>query len=88
MSRLHQASERLKAALERLEMVAESAIEQQSQTNASDAEEVESLRGQLAAMRADYDRLTQTTETVSRRLDGAVDQLKLVLEDEPVKKQA
>ena len=88
MSRLHQASERLKVALERLEMVAEPALEQQRQTNASDAAEVETLPGQLAAMRADYDRLIQTTETVSRRLDGAVDQLKLVLEDEPVKKQA
>jgi molecular chaperone GrpE (heat shock protein) len=91
MSRLQQASDRLKAALERLETVAESAIakqDQNDQNDGADAKEVEALREQLAAMRDDYDRLTRTTETVSARLDGAVDQLKLVLEDEPVKKQA
>lgn len=88
MSRLQQASDRLKAALERLETVAESAIEAKSQNANADTAEVEALRGQLSALREDYDRLSRTTETVSTRLDGAVDQLKLVLDDDPVKKQA
>ena len=88
MSRLQQASERLKAALDRLETVAESAIEHKSQSNVSDMAEVDALRGQLSAIRADYDRLTKTTETVSARLDGAVDQLKFVLAEEPAKEQA
>jgi chromosome segregation ATPase len=88
MSRLQQASDRLKAALERLEMVAESTIADKNQQVVSDPREVEDLRAQLAAMRADYDRLTEATETVSARLDGAVDQLKFVLSEDPVKKQA
>ncbi|MDG4719174.1 hypothetical protein P7680_09185 [Thalassospira sp. FZY0004] len=88
MSRLQQASDRLNAALERLEMVAESTIADKSQQADSDNQEVEELRAQLAAMRADYDRLTEATETVSARLDGAVDQLKFVLSEDPVKKQA
>tara|TARA_B100000749_G_C18148970_1_gene350953 strand:+ start:327 stop:593 length:267 start_codon:yes stop_codon:yes gene_type:complete len=88
MSRLQQASDRLKAALERLETVAESAIDAKSQDANADTAEVEALHGQLSALREDYDRLCQTTETVSNRLDGAVDQLKLVLDEEPAKKQA
>jgi molecular chaperone GrpE (heat shock protein) len=88
MSRLQQASDRLKAALERLETVAESAIDAKSQNANADTAEVENLRGQLSALREDYDRLCRTTETVSNRLDGAVDQLKLVLDEEPAKKQA
>jgi chromosome segregation ATPase len=88
MSRLQQASDRLKAALERLEMVVETTMAEKSQQVVSDTREVEDLRAQLAAMRADYDRLTEATETVSARLDGAVDQLKFVLSDDPVKKQA
>jgi len=88
MSRLQQASDRLKAALERLETAAESAIEAKSQTTDADTAEVETLRGQLSELREDYDRLCRTTETVSNRLDGAVDQLKLVLDEEPAKKQA
>jgi len=88
MSRLQQASDRLKAALDRLETAAESAFERKSQSDVSDMQEVEDLRAQLSAMRADYDRLTQTTETVSARLDGAVDQLKFVLAEEPAKEQA
>ena len=88
MSRLQQASDRLKAALERLETVAESAIEAKSQNANAQTAEVDDLRGQLSALREDYDRLSRTTETVSSRLDGAVDQLKLVLDEEPVKKQA
>jgi len=88
MSRLQQASDRLKAALDRLETAAESAFERKSQSDVSDTQEVEDLRAQLSAMRADYDRLTQTTETVSARLDGAVDQLKFVLAEEPAKEQA
>ncbi|CAM3340707.1 MAG: hypothetical protein AXW12_06940 [Thalassospira sp. Nap_22] len=88
MSRLQQASDRLKAALERLETAAESAIEAKSQATDADTAEVENLRGQLSALREDYDRLCRTTETVSNRLDGAVDQLKLVLDEEPAKKQA
>ena len=88
MSRLQQASDRLKAALERLETVAESAIEAKSQNANADTAEVENLRGQLSALREDYDRLSRTTETVSNRLDGAVHQLKLVLDEEPAKKQA
>lgn len=88
MSRLQQASDRLKAALERLETVAESAIDAKSQNANADAAEVEDLRGQLSALREDYDRLSRTTETVSSRLDGAVDQLRLVLDEEPAKKQA
>jgi len=51
MSRLQQASDRLKAALERLETVAESAIEAKSQTTDADTAEVETLRGQLSAAR-------------------------------------
>ena len=69
-------------------MVAESTIAQKNRSVDSDTQEVEDLRAQLAAMRADYDRLTEATETVSARLDGAVDQLKFVLSDDPVKKQA
>lgn len=69
-------------------MVAESTIADKSQQADSDNQEVEELRAQLAAMRADYDRLTEATETVSARLDGAVDQLKFVLSEDPVKKQA
>lgn len=88
MSRLQQASDRLKAALDRLETVAESALEARNQKDASAAREVEDLREQLTALRADYDRLAQTTETVSVRLDGAVDQLKVVLEEEPAREQA
>lgn len=88
MSRLQQASDRLKSALDRLELAAESAISQKNQSAVSDTQEVEALRAQLSAMRADYDRLTEATETVSARLDGAVDQLKFVLADDPVKKQA
>ncbi|MBX2833061.1 MAG: hypothetical protein KTR23_18210 [Rhodospirillales bacterium] len=88
MSRLQQASDRLKAALDRLETAAESAFVRKSQSDLSDSQEVEELRAQLSSMRADYDRLTQTTETVSARLDGAVDQLKFVLAEEPAKEQA
>ncbi len=88
MSRLQQASDRLKAALERLETVAESAIETKSRNANADTAEVEHLRGQLSALREDYDRLSRTTQTVSSRLDGAVDQLKLVLDEEPATKQA
>jgi len=88
MSRLQQASDRLKAALERLETVAESVIDVKSQNENADTAEVENLRGQLSALREDYDRLSRTTETVSTRLDGAVNQLKLVLDEEPAKKQA
>ncbi|NIZ03631.1 DUF4164 family protein [Thalassospira lucentensis] len=88
MSRLQQASDRLKTALDSLENAVESAVVKDADKQSSDVQEVEALRSQLSALRADYDKLTQTTETVSARLDGAVDQLKLVLAEDPVKEQA
>ncbi|WP_412776624.1 DUF4164 family protein [Thalassospira lucentensis] len=88
MSRLQQASDRLKSALDSLDAAVESVLDQDAKDQSSDVQEVEALRSQLSALRADYDKLTHTTETVSARLDGAVDQLKLVLSEEPVKEQA
>ncbi|MCC9625851.1 hypothetical protein LPB41_29600 [Thalassospira sp. MA62] len=88
MSRLQQASDRLKAALDRLETAAESAIERQGSDDGADQQQLESLQAELTALKADYSRLTETTETVSARLDGAVDQLKIALHEDMIKERA
>tara|TARA_R110000868_G_scaffold58122_2_gene179354 strand:- start:2201 stop:2467 length:267 start_codon:yes stop_codon:yes gene_type:complete len=88
MSRLLEASERLKAAINSLEAVVESRLVQESGNQSAASDEVDALRGQLAALRQDYDKLASTTQTVSARLDGAVGQLRLVLEDDREQKQA
>ncbi|MDP2697139.1 hypothetical protein [Thalassospira sp.] len=88
MSRLSDASERLKSAVDALERVAESHLAHHSQDDPAALAETEALRSELVALRADYDALSRTTETVSRGLDGAVGQLRLVLDDSHKQKQA
>ncbi|MFH1803841.1 MAG: hypothetical protein ABID63_03005 [Pseudomonadota bacterium] len=88
MSRLSDASERLKSAVDALERVAESHLANHSQDDPAALAETEALRSELDALRADYDALSRTTETVSRGLDGAVGQLRLVLDDSHKQKQA
>lgn len=88
MSRLLEASNRLKAAIDSLDAAVESRMAKDT-GNQSDADgEVETLKSQLAALRQDYDKLATATQTVSARLDGAVGQLRLVLDDDREQRQA
>ncbi|WP_339779203.1 hypothetical protein [uncultured Thalassospira sp.] len=95
MSRLQNAGERLEIALATLEQAVESRLARaaaearsgQSESAAARARS-EEMRVQIDALKHDYDVLVQATETVSQRLDGAVGQLRLVLNDETEQKQA
>lgn len=91
MSRLLEASNRLKAAIDSLDAAVESHMVRDigNQSDAADAvDEAETLKSQLAALREDYDKLATATQTVSDRLDGAVGQLRLVLDDDREQRQA
>ncbi|HZH27964.1 MAG TPA: DUF4164 family protein [Azospirillaceae bacterium] len=74
----------LKAALERLDEtldVLERAVEERLAREAAGAEERQQLALALDQSRASEARTRQAAQTVSQRLDGAIERLQTVLED-------
>lgn len=72
MSKLSDATERLQAAVARLELAAEAQLR--------DGAGREELQSELATAQAENERLRRTNADISGRLDAAIDRLKTVLE--------
>jgi uncharacterized protein YjcR len=78
MSRLQEATQRLEAALMRLEKAAASYAESHDETAVR--EERDRLSVELAETQAENERLRDVNDTISGRLDSAISRLKSVLE--------
>lgn len=75
MSAVDDANQRLEAALSRLE----AALQQRVGAGAGDAGERQRLEAEMAAVRAQFAALQETSTAVSKRLDAAIGRLKGVL---------
>lgn len=71
MSQLHDAQNRLRAAIERLE----AAVDRTVSGVGSDG-----LESDLAAVRIENAQLSRTTQEITNRLDSAIDRIRLVLD--------
>jgi predicted transcriptional regulator len=74
MAELHGVNQRLQAALGRLDSAVESRLEL-----AANQQQVEDLTRKLEAASAENAELHQTTDTVARRLDDAIDRIRQIL---------
>lgn len=78
MTRLNEATERLKSALDRLDQAVESRAKARS--NGESASGDEELRAALAAAREENENLQNLAGEVSSRLDSTIARLKSVME--------
>lgn len=78
MTRLNEATERLKSALDRLDQAVESRA--QARLNGEGASDEEELRAALAAAREENENLQNLAGEVSSRLDSTIARLKSVME--------
>ncbi len=78
MTRLNEATERLKSALDRLDQAVETRA--QARSNGASASGDEELRAALAAAREENENLQNLAGEVSSRLDSTIARLKSVME--------
>lgn len=78
MTRLNQATERLKSALDRLDEAVENRVK--ARTNGEGASDDAELRAALAAARKENETLQNLAGEVSSRLDSTIARLKSVME--------
>ncbi len=78
MTRLNEATERLKSALDRLDQAVETRA--QARSNGESASGDEELRAALAAAREENENLQNLAGEVSSRLDSTIARLKSVME--------
>ncbi|WP_282606695.1 DUF4164 family protein [Pelagibius sp. Alg239-R121] len=78
MTRLNQATERLKSALDRLDAAVEGRV--QARSNGEGASDDSELRAALSAAREENENLQSLAGEVSSRLDSTIARLKSVME--------
>ena len=76
MSELRELHQRLESALGRLDAAVETRLQQRVSQD-----QIDTLARQLAAANAENERLQETTDTVARRLDDAIDRIRAILGD-------
>lgn len=76
MSELRELHQRLESALGRLDSAVETRLQQRVSQD-----QIDTLARQLAAANAENERLQETTDTVARRLDDAIDRIRAILGD-------